>query len=204
MTRFYWFIKNSVKLTTGLLFRVRMSGHEHIPPTGAVILAVNHISYYDPPLIGSWVPREIHFFAKEELFRNRLFGGIIRALNAFPVRRGTIDRRALEKSQYILRSGGGLLVFPEGTRSKTDNLLDPKPGIGLLAKAVRCPIVPGCIVGSNNLWRCFIGRKKLRLHFGSPFPADWLDQFEDSRTGYEQIASQIMTRIGALRQEVPA
>jgi 1-acyl-sn-glycerol-3-phosphate acyltransferase len=187
------------RLISKLVFRIRVTGQEHFPKTGGFILATNHISWYDPPLVGSWAPREVYFLAKQELFANKLLGGIIRRTNALPVKRGTFDRAALELSEKVIRDGAGLTIFPEGTRSKKEGFLDPKPGVGLLAVRVKCPIVPGYVHGSNRLTDCLLGRDRMRITYGEPFPAEWAASFEADKESYEEIARQVMARIGELR-----
>lgn len=191
------------RVISKMVFRITVTGQEHFPKTGGFILATNHISWYDPPLVGSWAPREVYFFAKQELFTNKLFGGIIRRTNALPVKRGAFDRAALELSEQTIRGGFGLTIFPEGTRSKQEGFLDPKPGVGLLAVRAKCPIVPGYLYGSNRLADCFWGRTRMRIVYGEPFGADWATTFPSGKEGYQQIAEAIMARIGELRDRAP-
>jgi 1-acyl-sn-glycerol-3-phosphate acyltransferase len=99
-----------------LLFGLEATGRELVPATGPVLIVSNHVSVLDPPLVGGSVPRPVFFLAKEELFRIPLFGRLIRALNARPVRRDGSDMRALKAALGLLREGRALLVFPEGTR----------------------------------------------------------------------------------------
>lgn len=190
------------RVISKLVFRIKVTGQEHFPQSGGFILATNHISWYDPLLVGSWAPRQVYFFAKQELFANKLFGGIIRRTNALPVRRGTIDRTALEMSGQVIKNGYGLTIFPEGTRSKKDGFLDPKPGVGLLAVRAKCPVVPGYVYGSNRLMDCLWGRKRMRIAYGEPFPAEWAASFPPEKESYEEIARQVMTRIGEIRDRV--
>ena len=165
-------------------------------------MASNHISYYDPPLIGSWQRREMYFFAKQELFRNRLFGAVIRACNSIPVKRGTIDRQAVREAVDVIQKGFGLVVFPEGTRSKTRHFLPPKPGAGMLAQASRCPIVPAYLHGNNRLKDCFLRRTRMTIVYGEPFSAEWVASFPDEKAGYQAITEAVMERIGQLREQV--
>lgn len=184
-----------------LLFRIRIRGKENIPAAGPFILATNHISYYDPPLSGSFIKREVYFMAKQELFKNKLFGGIIKRTNALPIRRGTVDRAALEMCLGVLERGDALTIFPEGTRSKTDKFLPAKPGIGMVATRARCPIVPAYIHGSNNLKACFFGRDRMSITYGKPIPAEEVARFGTDREGYQALAEAVMERIGALKAE---
>ncbi len=161
-----------------LVFRIRISGRENFPKSGGFILATNHISYYDPPLVGSWAPRQVYFFAKQELFKNKLFGWLIRQTNALPVKAGS-DRPsgAGDVARMSSGKGYGLTIFPEGTRSKTDDFLDPKPGSGCWRCEAGCPIVPGYLHGANKLKDCFLGRERMSMRYGEPFPAEWVKSF---------------------------
>lgn len=190
------------RLISKLIFRIHVTGQEHFPKTGGFILATNHLSYFDPLLVGSWAPRQVYFFAKKELFKNPIFGEIIRRTNALPVKRGTVDRQALEMSADVISRGFGLTIFPEGTRSKQHGFLDPKPGIGMIATRATCPIVPGYVHGSNKLKDCFLGLDKLRISFGEPFPADWVASFPQSRDSYRLMAEAVMARISELKAGV--
>ncbi|MEW5924466.1 MAG: lysophospholipid acyltransferase family protein, partial [Candidatus Zixiibacteriota bacterium] len=104
-----------------------MRGLENIPDEGAFILASNHISLSDPPMLATSLMRPIHFMAKRELFKIAVLGPVIRNLNAHPIHRG-FDRRALELAVGILNKGDALLIFPEGTRSRKEGFLTAKPG----------------------------------------------------------------------------
>jgi 1-acyl-sn-glycerol-3-phosphate acyltransferase len=190
------------RLISKLVFRIKIAGKESFPGSGGFILATNHISWYDPLLVGSWSPREVYFFAKQELFKNRLFGWIITRTNALPVKRGTIDRAAMQQSAEVIYRGFGLTIFPEGTRSKTDDFLRPKPGIGILASRVRCPIVVGYVHGSNRLRDCLLGRTRMSVTYGPPIdPSEYAD-YPATKEGYMRIASDVMVRIGQLKERV--
>jgi 1-acyl-sn-glycerol-3-phosphate acyltransferase len=190
------------RVLSKLLFRIRVSGQDHIPATGGFILATNHISWYDPPLVGSWATRQVYFFAKSELFKIPILGWAIRRTNALPVKRGTVDRKSIEVSVAVIKQGYGLTFFPEGTRSKSDHFLDPKPGLGLLAIRAACPIVPGYVHGANRLTDCFLGRNRLRVVFGEPFSPDWVAAFPDNKDGYIRLSAAVMERIGELKRSV--
>ena len=198
----YWTGYSIARVGSKLLFRLRASGQEHIPREGGFILASNHISWYDPPLVGSWQPRELYFFAKKELFKNPIFGAAIRSTNALPVSRGAVDRQALKMAIDAIQAGFGLTMFPEGTRSKTDQFLRPKPGIGIIATRAACPIVPTYIHGSNKLGDCFWGREKMSITYGEPLSADWVKSVSPDKEGFQKIAATVMERISELRSQV--
>ncbi len=186
------------RILSRLVFRVRVSGQENLPSSGGFILASNHISYFDPPLVGCWVPRELCFFAKQELFDHKFFGAILRRVNALPVRRGTIDRRALEAAIEGVKRGYGLTVFPEGTRSKSGALMAPKLGVGIIARRAECPIVPAYLSGTNRPGACLTGRQRLRVIYGEPLPAEWVRSMPASKAGYQKIAETVMGHIKRL------
>jgi 1-acyl-sn-glycerol-3-phosphate acyltransferase len=191
------------RLVSKLIFRIKVGGWEHFPKSGGCIVATNHTSYYDPLLVGSWCPREMYFFAKKELFENKVFGEIIRRTNALPVKRGAVDRDALKASVEVINQGFGLVFFPEGTRSKTQQFLLPKPGLGLLATMAKCPIVPGYLHGSNRLKECFWGRTRMSMTFGPALSAEWVASFSSERESWEAISREVMGRIAALAAEKP-
>lgn len=178
---------------------LRILGQENIPKTGGFLLATNHISYYDPPLVGSCVPREVFFFAKQELFRNPIARFILLHVNSLPVNRGAVDRQSLKASIDVIKAGYGLTFFPEGTRSKTGDLLPPKPGLGLIATRAQCPIVPGAIVGSDDIGSCIKRKKRIKIRFGEPLTADWVKSFDRSKGSYMEIAETVMSRIADLK-----
>ncbi len=151
-----------------VFFRLRIRGSENVPAQGAVILASNHLSLIDPPLIGCASPRRVRFMAKEELFAYPVFGTIIKELGAFPVRRGSADRQAIKTGLTILDEGGVMAIFPEGTRSKNGELGKAMPGILMLAAKSGAAIVPIALSGTNKLSaRNWFPRFSIR--FGIPY-----------------------------------
>ena len=190
------------RLLSVLVFGVEVSGREHIPSTGGFILASNHISYYDPPMVGSRVQRVMYFFAKHELFKRPVIRAILRSVNALPVRRGVIDRNALDLAVEAVHKGNGLVVFPEGTRSRGGDFLAPRPGIGMIAHRAGCPIVPTYISGFNRPGDCFLRRMRSRIFFGEPLSIDWVRSHQADKSGYLAIAEAVMERIRQLRDDV--
>jgi len=173
---------------------------ENIPRQGGVIIASNHISYYDPPFVSVSTPREVHFMAKRELFSIPILGFIIRKLNAFPVSRGKYDRQALEAAIEVLKKGEALIVFPEGTRSRNKGeFLSPKAGIGVLAREGEVPIVPTYISGSDELTKIFFSFRRVRVTFGPPISREWVKSRPEGKPGFSQIANEVMQKIGELK-----
>lgn len=149
-----------------------MRGKALVPKSGALIVAPNHSSYLDPPAIGCSLPRRITFMAKEELFKNRWFGWLIRSLGAFPIRRGSGDTESIRMALSILESQSAILVFPEGTRNYGTQMMPINRGVELLAKRSNAWILPTAIVGTARKWPKggkprFWGRVTVR--FGQPY-----------------------------------
>jgi 1-acyl-sn-glycerol-3-phosphate acyltransferase len=190
-----------VRIFLAVYCRLRTSGMENIPEEGGFILASNHIAAGDPPFLGAAIGREMYFLAKKELFKNPMLGLLIRNLNAIPVDRGVFDRRALSLSLQKLRGGFGLILFPEGTRSKTGKLGRGKPGIGMLALEAGVPIVPARIENSRKFLRLPFSGKRLIMRFGSPIPPGFLARFENSKEGYRALVQEVMDRIGLLEND---
>lgn len=181
-----------------VLFRWEVSGAENIPKSGGTIIASNHISLWDPPVIGTAMQRQIHFMAKEELFKIPVFNSVIRKLNAFPVKRGAVDRNALKTALNILKEGKVLGIFPEGTRSKDGKLGHAQPGATLLALKAGVPVVPTAVVGTNKFFSGKALLPKFKVKFGTPLIPD------ENRSDKEYAArfsDKLMTEIAKLLDE---
>jgi len=136
------------------LFRYEVKGRHNIPKSGPVILAVNHASYLDPVMVAMAIgPRPINFMAKAELLKIPVFGVLLKALNTFPVKRGLADKGAIAHSLKLLSNGEVLLIFPEGTRIRSNNgqLGKPYPGVTAIALKTGSPIVPIGLVGMGKV-----------------------------------------------------
>lgn len=153
-----------------LWLRWEVFGRENIPADGPVVIACNHLSLLDPPVLGAAATRQVHFMAKSELFRPSWFGAIIRKLGAFPVRRGAMDRDAIKTGLTILKEKKVLAVFPEGTRSKTGELGRAGGGAFMMAVKMKAKIVPAYIYGTDL--KRHPGWPKVRVIFGKPMEYD--------------------------------
>lgn len=147
---FYYFARWVVSIILKLFNRWEIEGQENLPATGPAVIAVNHVSYWDPPVVGCSVKRMVHFMAKEELFHIPLFKYIIRNLECFPVRRGQADRNALRLALKYLKEGEVVGIFPEGTRSKSSEMLPFGEGTSLIALKGGAPIVPMALIGTRK------------------------------------------------------
>ncbi len=197
--RLSWLFLNLIER---LLFGFRVYGAENVPLVGGVIIASNHVSYCDPPVVGSAVPREVFFLAKEELFRNRAFAWLIKNYNAIPLRRWSGDIGAVRKAVALLNEGKAIIMFPEGTRSLSGRLLKPKPGIGLIASLASVPVVPTYVSGTNRLGHALVRLRPLEVRFAKPvLPQSFKDQGLQDKALYRAITEEVMRRIAKLREE---
>lgn len=177
-----------------LLFGLRAYGRENVPETGPFIYASNHKSFVDPPIVGSTSPREIHFAAKKELFAIPLIGRLIRYLNSVPVKRKGFEREAIVRLGEVLEKGGGIIIFPEGTRYVDDKLHPPKAGVGLMAIKFNVPIVPVYISGSASIRRQLF-KRNLTVIYGKSFTISDLGELPAGKDGYQMVANNVMKRI---------
>jgi 1-acyl-sn-glycerol-3-phosphate acyltransferase len=146
----YTVAKKAVEVFYKTRFKIKVIGADRVPASGPVLICSNHISDFDPPLIGISLKREMSFFAKAELFKIPIFGNIVSRLNTVPVERGKSDRIALKKAVETLQEGRTMLVFPEGSRSKDRQLGDFQQGASFMAVKAGAKIVPTAIKGSYN------------------------------------------------------
>lgn len=186
-----------------LFGRPKYIGTENIPESGGVILAPNHISHVDPPAVGSGIRRQVHFMAKDDLFRVPVLGLLINSVGAFPVKRGTADRKAVRRAIELLDEGRVICIFPEGKRSKDGNLQEPELGIGLIALKSRAPIVPVAVMGTDGVLPVggvlpHFGR--IKLVYGKPISFEDLYEKASSRESITAACSSIMAAIGELQK----
>jgi 1-acyl-sn-glycerol-3-phosphate acyltransferase len=150
-------------------FRLRITGAERIPREGPVIITPNHKSFWDSFFIAAATRRPVRYMGKSELFEQGT-GRLLVSLGAFPVRRGTADDEALETARTVLRQGGVLALFPEGTRVRDpDELGEPRSGVGRLALELGVPLLPAAISGTENLFFGPVPKpRRVAVSFGEP------------------------------------
>jgi 1-acyl-sn-glycerol-3-phosphate acyltransferase len=146
---------------------------ENVPRHGGVIICPIHLSSLDPPALACTMRhRRLLAMAKEELWKNRIFGWIIRQIGAFPIRRGEGDREAIRYAQLLLEAGNPLLMFPEGTRGSGRNLQAFASGPMIMAKKTGLPVVPVGISGTQRLLPkdgVKAARQRIVVNYGHPF-----------------------------------
>lgn len=188
----YKFAKFVVSLILYPLYRLNVVGKNNIPKSGPVIICSNHISNFDPPVVGITSSRDIHFMAKGELFDKPVLGKLLKGINAFPVKRGLADKNALRRGLDILKEGETLGLFPEGTRSKTGELGKSLPGVGFFALRSEAAIVPCAIIGPYKPF------KKVTVVYGKPMN---MDQYRESKSSAQEAADAIMQEIKSLQEK---
>lgn len=187
---FYRFIRMLINIIYSIFFRLRTEGIENIPTDGPVILCSNHISVLDPPTVGIRLKRRVYFMAKEELFKNALFGNILRNLGAFPVKRGGVSKESIRHSLGILREGNILGIFPEGTRG-TGGM--GKKGAASFALKSGAVVIPVAIIGTYKIFRPTL------VKYGKPVDLTGFDG--GSSEDLEKATEKIMVVIRAMTSE---
>ncbi|HWD41067.1 MAG TPA: lysophospholipid acyltransferase family protein [Fimbriimonas sp.] len=140
-------------------------GLDRVPVEGGMILASIHMSWLDPPALAATLKkRRLRAFAKEELWKNKLFGRIIEGIGAFPVKRGEGDLESIRKCISILQGGEAVIVFPEGTRNDGVTMNPLQSGVAMLAKKANVPVVPAGICGTQKE-----GKGRVTVVYGDPF-----------------------------------
>jgi 1-acyl-sn-glycerol-3-phosphate acyltransferase len=196
MRKFYKYSGNFVRALMRHLWGCEVIHGERLSEAKSLIIASNHISWYDPPLIGAVIPYEIAYLAKAELFKNRLFRALITTLNAIPITRNAGDMKGITNAMNVLNSGKSLLMFPEGTR-KGKNI---KPGVGMFAMKMRKDILPLYIENSDRLMSCvFSSKRKIRIVVGEQIKAEYFAEWEENKESYQRLAEYVYGKIGELR-----
>lgn len=196
---FYKIFKMLCRIWFGTILGTRVIGVENIPKDGAVILAANHVSNWDPPFLGTFMRREVCFMGKEELFKNPIMAAICRGLHVFPVKRGAADKTAIKTAVKILKDGKCFGIFPEGTRSKTGKLGKAEPGVSLIAAMTKAPIIPAAIINTEKIFSKEKFFPRLAVVYGTPL------KFTGSTKDKEalaEFAQSIMKEIARLRESV--
>jgi len=170
-------------------YRIKVEGLEHFPKEGGVLLCTNHISNFDPPVVGVTAPRKVLFMAKDELFKVPVLKQLLNNFGTFPVKRGGGDREALRAGLKVLKDGNVLGLFPEGTRSKDGKLGKGQPGAGFFALRSTAAVVPCAIIGPYKSFRT------LRVVYGKPIN---MEEYREKKISAEEMTNIIMGEINNL------
>ncbi len=207
---FYRLIRAVLYMLYRLLFRFRFYGAENVPPdtdARGVILAPNHASFLDPPILGISLSRRVTFLAKEYLFKNWFVGAVLRGIGAYPIKSEKDDLKSIRDLIRLLKAGRCVVVFPEGTRSETGQMKQPEAGIGFLAAKSSAHVVPVYIRGSYDAYpkgAKFFKMKPVDVYYGKPFIPAEDNSLMDSPDPYAATSREIMARIQAIKTAVDA
>ena len=197
---FYWGCTYLLRFLLTVIVRWKVIGRENVPPSGAVIVVSNHLNNADPPILGAAIAkRRVRFMAKIELFKMP-FGAIIKLWDAFPVRRFDADLGALLTAERILKKGGVIGMFPEGTRSRTGYIGEPHPGTAVIALRSGATVLPCAITGTEGLRNPLIllRRPRFTIRIGEPI------RLEPVKRPTEEQVSELTTRIfDAIKSQLP-
>lgn len=172
-----------------VFYRWQVKGAENVPADGPVILCANHINNFDPPLLGCGIERQVHFMAKEELFKVPVISFLITKFGAFPVKRGAGDRAAIRATLKILEEGKVLGIFPEGTRSKTGEVGQGMSGTAMFALKSEAKVVPVAIVGPYRLFR------PVTIIYGKPIDLSRYKEGKATGETMKEVTDLIMQNI---------
>ena len=174
--------------------RLKIKGQENVPRDRGFILVSNHVSNLDPIALGLACPGNLNFMAKEELFSQPFFGWILRLVNCFPLRRKGADLAAIREAMRRVNLGGGLLIFPEGTRSVDGELGKGQEGVGFLVDKLNVPVIPAFVTGTLKAMPkgAFFPRPlKISVQFGKQIPLE-------RRVAYSDVSAAVMQAIKQL------
>lgn len=193
----YGFAWTICRTYLNIVRRLEISGLENVPLQGGIVVVSNHISYWDPVVIGCSLPksRHVYFMAKQELFKIPLLGPLIDRLGAFPVKRGGADRSAIRTALEHLGALRVVGIFPEGTRSKSDDMLDPHMGAAMLSTRTGSPVLPVAVMGTRG----FFG--KIYIKIGKPMYIKLAPEVKKAgRKELLEISRDIMNGIAGLME----
>ena len=195
---FYWLIQFLVGLYYRIVFGVKIYGKENIPLEGSLIVACNHRTLSEPPLVGAFTPREMYFAAKQQLFVFPL-AGILRYVNCIPIRRSGSDKEAIKVLSTSLKEGKAVLIFPEGTRTLNPEDAQIKAGVGMLAVMAKADVLPVRVDGTGRTAYSIFHRGTMTITYGKVIRlADVMQDDLPRREAYHLIAERVMTHIRAL------
>lgn len=188
-----------------LFYRVEYIGLENVPLGEGHLLAANHASFFDPPVIGCNMYRDPYYFARKTLFKPGLGKWTMDRIRSIPVDRdGGSDVSAFKKVFKVLKEGNGLVLFPEGTRTPDGEIKEAQPGVGLIACKAQVPVVPVHVYGSFDAFgrhaKCFDIFSKITVIYGQPIPPAEFDAGKKDPDRYQKAADIILDAIKVLKK----
>ncbi|MGZ3496192.1 MAG: lysophospholipid acyltransferase family protein [Vulcanimicrobiaceae bacterium] len=191
----YDIAKGILKPLLGIFWRMRVTGAQNVPASGPLIIACNHMSYLDPPALGTACPRRVKYMAKKELFDMPVLGPLIKAVGAYPVDRQGSATAAIRRSVEVLKEGGCIGIFPEGTRNLSGQE-EARQGVALLASLGGAAVVPACIVGTDGARHLH----QIRVAFGKPLSLP--NDRKATRDDLAKFTDEVMGEIRSLAEKL--
>ena len=183
---------------TRLVCRYRVSGRQNVPASGPLLIVANHLSWYDPLILGVVLPRRVWFFTKQEIFRWPIVGGLCLLTGQIPVQRGASDRAALERALAYLRQGRAVMIFPEGTVERQEQMLPARTGAAMLALRSGATILPVAHTGTRRILRSLRSWfPRVCIEIGAPFTPR-LPEEVSRKAALRDVTQEIMERIAAM------
>lgn len=194
----YSLVRALAWLLTHLVCRYRVSGQEHVPRNGTLLVVANHLSWYDPLLLGVVLPRRVWFYTKAEIFAWPLVGWLARYTGQISVHRGGADRAALEKALAYLHEGKALVIFPEGTVERQERMITAHTGVAMMAMRSGATILPVAHSGTRRVLRSprwWFPRVTVRI--GTPYVPS-IPEGTTRKAGLQLITQEIMEQIAQM------
>ncbi|MFM8552939.1 MAG: lysophospholipid acyltransferase family protein [Nitrospiraceae bacterium] len=189
-----------------LCFRFRVRGVELVPKQGGLLVAANHASYLDIPLMGCGLKRRAWYLGRQDLFGPNWVKAICRWLGWIPIRLGRLDREGFGKAIALIKQGQVVVIYPEGRRTPDGSLRQGKPGLGVIVEETRCPVVPAYISGAYDALptgRTWVRFRPIQVTFGAPM--DFAKELErvSGKEFYRHVSRTVLERIAELGQVAP-
>jgi 1-acyl-sn-glycerol-3-phosphate acyltransferase len=202
MTIVYNIFYNLAKLLARMIFSMRVIHPERMVESGPLLIAVNHSSFFDPPLAGICSKRGVYYLARKTLLKWPFFGPLFPAMNVIPVERDGNDMSALREVIKKVKDGNAVLLFPEGTRSVDGHLQPARAGIGLVIAKTGAPVLPMRIFGAYEAFPKNARRfqlSQITVVIGAPIYFSEEEISHTSRETYQVLSNRVMEAIGALK-----
>jgi len=194
----YWLLWILARIIGRICFRYRVVGT--VPRRGGLLVAANHASYVDIPLLGCGITRRAWYLGRSDLFVVGL-KGILQWLGWIPLRLGKLDRKAFDRAIALIKQGRVVVIFPEGGRTLTGQLLEAKPGLGMIVAQTGCSVVPAYLKGTFDVLPPGATWPRLRpvtLRFGEPLTFSPPAGEGETKRFYQQVSQTVIERIAAL------
>lgn len=202
----YGFSRWLIRLLLRLKYGFKVEGGDSVPATGGIIVAANHCSYLDPPVLACALKRRVRFMARDTLFSNAFARWYFPRVGVIPLDRTRGDLAALRKAISLLKEGHAIALYPEGTRSPDGKLQEAKGGIGFLIAKGGVPVVPMHISGTYEALpkgQGKLAKSRISVRIGEPISPDEMSAAMTAKNDYDSVARLVMQRIAALVPALP-